>query len=155
MSWRSHTNLGASASSRNCRLLSLSARISSQSTSYGLSSRCSPITQTQTSPSAPSFQCTDFPWAARQRMDRLGSGRSHANLHGMNAPFTRGASCTPAWQSQSHRWPKRGRGNIWMAAHMLSIQMHSSSKTNIFHQRVLGGGGDSAGKRAPNEADEL
>lgn len=42
------------------------AWISSQMASYDLSEGCSPITQTQTSLSAPSFHVTDFPLAGKK-----------------------------------------------------------------------------------------
>lgn len=60
---------GAYLASLPCSLancFALCAWISSQMAAYDLSEGCSPITQTQTSLSAPSFHFTDFPLAGRE-----------------------------------------------------------------------------------------
>lgn len=60
---------GAYLTSLPCSLancFALCAWISSQMAAYDLSEGCSPITQTQTSLSAPSFHFTDFPLAGRE-----------------------------------------------------------------------------------------
>lgn len=60
---------GAYLPSLPCSLanrFALCAWISSQMAAYDLSEGCSPITQTQTSLSAPSFHVTDFPLAGKE-----------------------------------------------------------------------------------------